>query len=686
LTAATCLAVRGAEPDPWRVDFRYTPPDWQTSICLPDDWQKTLVGRSGALLYDYPGKFGGFGTRLSVEVEGGSQWLNQQLASPRVPIVRTIKRAGDLEVLEETFAVPPAAISHGHGHNPPGRADALYVQLRNRGRDAATVRPIVSLESESDVAAPSGASEARIGTNTLVNFSHPILAAERRDLRLVLRFGEITIPAGAERVFAITVARRGAELASFPAEVREVRRARQAATAYWEKLALPYDRLQVPDMGVQAALDSAVRNIYQAREIKRGLPAFQVGPTCYRGLWVVDGSFLLEAVTYLGRTNETRDGIKYLMGFQRPDGGFMLIDGHWKETGIVLWAIARHAQLTGDRAWLASVWPQVQRGFAFIRTMRQMPPSGSPNEGLIPDGFSDGGLADRVPEYTNVYWTMAGLRAAVAAARWLGRNDEAAAWQREYEDFVAAFRRAAERDARTDARGNRYVPIRMAKGEGIPPQKAQWAFLHAVFPGQVFAPDDALVRGNLAMLRDAECEGLVRDTGWLKNGLWTYFASFYAHAWLWEGEGDKAARTLYAFANHASPLLCWREEHMPAGEGAQVVGDMPHNWASAEFIRLVRHALALERGNELLLFEGFPKRWNMPGGVTRLRQVPTSFGPLSLEWQVAKDGRAGTLRISPPRRTPPARLVWHLEPWSGQHGSRELPPNRPSAHTLRLVP
>jgi hypothetical protein len=35
------------------VDFRYSPPEWQTLICLPDDPCKSLVDRSGALLYDY---------------------------------------------------------------------------------------------------------------------------------------------------------------------------------------------------------------------------------------------------------------------------------------------------------------------------------------------------------------------------------------------------------------------------------------------------------------------------------------------------------------------------------------------------------------------------------------------------------------------------------------------------------
>src|ERR1700736_2583040 len=46
-----------SEPDPrgWfnAIDFRYSPPWWQTLICLPDDPDKALVGKEGQLLFDY---------------------------------------------------------------------------------------------------------------------------------------------------------------------------------------------------------------------------------------------------------------------------------------------------------------------------------------------------------------------------------------------------------------------------------------------------------------------------------------------------------------------------------------------------------------------------------------------------------------------------------------------------------
>ena len=90
---------------------------------------------------------------------------------------------------------------------------------------------------------------------------------------------------------------------------------------YWAKLDLPYDRIVVPDPNIQALLDACIRNIYQAREIKEDRPAFQVGPTCYRGTWAADGPFILEAVTYLGRAAETRAGLEQQVDQDQGPGG-----------------------------------------------------------------------------------------------------------------------------------------------------------------------------------------------------------------------------------------------------------------------------------------------------------------------------------------------------------------------------
>ena len=63
-------------------------------------------------------------------------------------------------------------------------------------------------------------------------------------------------------------------------------------------------------------LTACARNILQAREKKNGRLTFQVGPTVYRGLWVVDGNFILEAARYLGYDAEAQQGLETTWALQ----------------------------------------------------------------------------------------------------------------------------------------------------------------------------------------------------------------------------------------------------------------------------------------------------------------------------------------------------------------------------------
>jgi tRNA/tmRNA/rRNA uracil-C5-methylase (TrmA/RlmC/RlmD family) len=88
---------------------------------------------------------------------------------------------------------------------------------------------------------------------------------------------------------------------------------------------------------------------------------------------------------------------------------------------------------------------------------------------------------------------------------------------------------------------------------------------------------------------------------------------------------------------------------------------MPHNWASAEFIRMARHMVMLERGNELHLFEGLPVAWTKPGDKTVLKDIPTTFGKAGIELEMSKDGKFANVRIAVPDRENLEKVVLHLE-------------------------
>lgn len=464
-----------------------------------------------------------------------------------------------------------------------------------------------------------------------------------------------TIPPGEEYNVLVTLPQ--SKQAPVGAAVADAQGLLEKAIDYWRNSALPYNRMIVPDQDIQGLLDSCIRNIYQARELRKGIPAFQVGPTCYRGTWAADGPFILEAITYLGRWSETRKGLELQVEQDEGPGGVAFS----KKTGLRLWMIWRHAQLTGDWSWLGEMWTRVESNVNKIIEYRKMTMDDpkQANYGLMPIGFGDGGLGGRHREYTNVYWTLAGLKAAIQMAQKL--NKSTSAWEAEYQDYWQRFDKSRNRDKRADTFGNIYVPPTMKGEQEQLPQRGAWSFMQSIFPGCIFADDDELMLGTMAMLDATAQEGLIYGTGWLANGIWNYAASFYGHAHLWLGHSEKAAATYYAFANHACPLLCWREEQNPRGQKESYVGDMPHNWASAEFIRLTRHMLILERGQELHLLEGMPTAWTNPGDKIQMLEIPTSFGPITLYVTMSKDDRKAIITVQPPKREPIEKIVLHLE-------------------------
>jgi hypothetical protein len=308
-------------------------------------------------------------------------------------------------------------------------------------------------------------------------------------------------------------------------------------------------------------------------------------------------------------------------------------------------------------------------------------------------------------------WTLAGLKAAVTAARRLGRNDDAARFEADFDSLMADFRAHAARNMQTLPDGTPYLPQYypgsgqqhwIANYPGTPepwhhlqPQSATWAMCQAIWPGEVFAPDDPLVQ-NLNRLNDLidDEEGIPASTGWLPyRSVWSYHASFAAHVWLYTGRPDKAIDYLYAFANHASPTRVWREEQSLTSTGnGQFVGDMPHNWASAEFIRLVRHLLVLERGETLALLPGLPPEWIKPGAIVRVVRTPTRFGPVTLNLSCPTEDEVEIqIAFAPewPRR--PSRCVLHLpDAWHVMLGGQRLVANAhgtfdlPTANKINL--
>ncbi len=701
--------------EPQTLDFRYSPLIWQSCIGLPDDIYKTIVGSNGNLYYDYRAGsytgygFDGFHTRVMASLAGepsDATVTHQKLFDARTPVVITEKKIGNILLHQEAWAGAPQ--SENIEDWAPRRVDYLWLTLKNNGLRTESSQIILQVDThdallwnkienklvkESDPKGiflsidPANVSvKNQKGSIQLLFPKVQLAPGEEFQTLITLYPGRFAHPINHdkrinEKYEALSIKAHNI-INKAPTSLTNAQEERTRAISFWAKVPLPYDKITVPDPALQRLLYSSIRNIYQSREVWNGRPLFQVGPNNYRGTWAADGPFIMEAITYLGQWKEVRASLEQQIAVG-PSGGPSGVEFS-KEMGLRLWMIWRHAQLTNDWKWLEKMWPKVEQDVNTIMKYRKMSlnDSSDVNDGLMPKGKIDGGIRGIHYGYTSVYWNLAGLRAALFMADKM-KKSVLPVWQAEYKDFWRTFDAARNRDKLKDARGNLYVPSVMKGGVEHLPQAAAWAFLQAVHPGEIFSKEDSLMLGTMAMLDGTTQEGLILGTGFLTQGVWNYAASFYAHAHLWLGHGRKAASTLYAFANHASPVLTWREEQHLVGQmkGERYIGDMPHNWASAEFIRLIRDLMILERGDQLHLLQGMPRAWTKSGNKTGLNDIPTSFGNMSLSVSMADDEQSAIIKIDPPKNEAPKKIILHLEHfgrpvWAIKSGNIHLTPEK----------
>ncbi|MBO9325720.1 MAG: hypothetical protein J7463_10070 [Roseiflexus sp.] len=677
------------------IDFRYAPPVSWTNICYPDDPYKSLVSESGALLYGFDSlTFFSWRFKRVIEFSLVSAdkpiHVTQQTESARVPVVVTTITYPTAVLQLRTFAHLDAAGRRTDivlweiqvNQEVDEILTGLHIDLTEQGvvftgRSVAPARTIYAVPI--DKFEPPDFWRA-ISTYHVEDESVP----PPGDLVLVSAPQRLvhTHPTGFRYVGSLSTEPRivkGGETMHgaliLPLNYQDsdgldeswAYRALNEARQFWLEYPLLRRKVQVPDPAVMDMVVALARNILQAREIKDGFPIFQVGSTCYRGLWVVDGHFLLEVAQYLGYEQDALRGIDALLQYVHPDGSIARMPFHTKESAIAIATLIRQTELSGREDKLRELWPVILNAVSYIEGLRAQAdalPENAPGHGLMPPAFGDGGVGGERGEYTTPLWTLFGLKAAAEAAERLGYAEDATRIRQDFETLLSNFRAHVKRHQKLLPDGVPYIPpvydnsgmhhwipgypeVVQRQNE-LQPQSATWALCQAIWPGEVFAPDDPIVQ-NLLHLTDLidDEEGIPANTGWLPyRAVWNYHASFAAHVWLYAGRPDKAVDYLYAFANHAAPTRVWREEQsLKSSHNGQMIGDMPHNWASAEFIRIVRHLLVFERGETLELLPGLPENWIFPGAIVELEETPTRFGPISLKLEVGEE-RSFHLRIA----------------------------------------
>jgi hypothetical protein len=658
-----------------KIDFRYAPHQSQSTICLPDDPWKTIVGESGDLRYGFARSLSAgmenFHTVIRFSLAGfqDDKVLRQWIESPGTPIVHTLigRPAATLELV--AFATR---------HTGEGRVDNVLLSIKSKKGSVAVIpklhiRTCDRLELESYTAPTAtvrthGSNSPLLVAAQLKNNLGTCMMWEEEGFTIYLPHGEAT--EDVEVRYFVRLPLEDQSALTLYEHLQDAEMLMEESREFWSK----WKPCGATEWGYPGRhgefLTACARSIQQAREVKDGQLVFQVGPTIYRGLWIVDGNFLLEAARYLGYDQAADEGLRSEWSRQVESGQIIAGSGgeHWKDTAIAMFTLVRQCELKQDWTLFRDLEPNVVRALDFLISLRDQARLGKSTNGrygLLAPGFADGGIGGVRSEFTNTVWTLAAVRAVAEAADQLKMSSLAKA-DKFFRELYAAFQQMAKREVVRHPAGFEYLPMIAHDDPSLAdpdpwnrprPQTAQWALSHAIYPGEVFDKDDPIVRGHIALLQSCTQEDVPVETGWLwHDSLWTYNASFAAHVYLWAGLRDWAHRTFSGFLNHASPLYCWREEqplqHALVG---QDWGDMPHNWATAECVRYLRHMLALEDGKSLRLLNGITPAELTLSASYILRNSPTRFGRIDVELEPA-GARGWRLRFARARGPSPASV------------------------------
>jgi hypothetical protein len=629
------------------IDFRYSPANRQATFCFPDDPYKSLVGEDGELRYGFSrdgASINDFQEVVDFSLAGmeADKVIGQKLEAPGIPIIYTrIER--------------PAAFLHlttfATNRESEGRVDNVIIEILPRSQDSILAVPIVVVRTKKELVVDKHGNTGalRLGGRDgslflLVNSS--LSQSFQSGISHFFALEQCQADPAKPLRYFVRLPQEGQSLEKILAGLSQGDDLLKQAQAYWTnwKPSKAPVSVSLPKTFDDFFVASA-RNIQQAREIKNGKMTFQVGPTCYRGLWIVDGHFILEAARYLGYDLEAQQGLETTWEKQENDGGIFAGGGreHWKDTGIALFTLVRQAELAQDWSYFRQMQPNVLRSISFLKKLRDTARSegnGNGRYGLLARGFGDGGMGGVRSEFTNTLWVLAGLHAVTESAERLNLSGFEDA-KRFYGELRTALFAAARQEMRLHPAGFEYLPMLMKEDPDWnspdpwirpKPQMAQWALSQAIYPGLVFERNDPIVNGHVALMQACTKEDVPIETGWLPHeGVWNYNAAFVAHVYLWAGVYDWARQTFIGFLNHATPLYCWREEQPLQGTlVAEYIGDMPHNWASAQCVLFLRHMLALEDGHSLRLLEGISDAELISGEAFSLVSSPTRFGRVNL--------------------------------------------------------
>ncbi|MBP2664274.1 MAG: hypothetical protein H6Q71_2222 [Firmicutes bacterium] len=393
------------------------------------------------------------------------------------------------------------------------------------------------------------------------------------------------------------------------------------------------------------------------------------GPTLYDSFWIRDSSIAGIATALVGDINLAKRQFGYhypkffnydtiisgpvsLKGFW--GGEHEKRDKEWDSNGQALWALGKLDRILGNNQNFGAglYLPYIIEGARWIRENRSQ-------YGLLHNGWSAEHIGDKEkPHYWDDYWALAGLWEAAKLAERIGATEKNEIW-------------AIFDDLKKSTVDSITWVLNKQKEHGlwetfIPTGPADVAQLDSTIVGILayFYPCRLYMNSKLGSYIDWAAKmsldtiwahfvsgGFMHDSAW--NCYGPYLTLQLAHAFLLIGDIEKMDQCLkwsvdasFSKINTSAEnsqqwqvvLGGWNEQHCypiatnfnKIPNGSWYMGDMPHGWACAEYMMLLRDILFFEATEDndpcIYIAPGIASYWLDNNSTIEVKNAPTIFG------------------------------------------------------------
>ena len=389
------------------------------------------------------------------------------------------------------------------------------------------------------------------------------------------------------------------------------------------------------------------------------------------------------------------DGAGCLTLAAGPDGVGGHMDGvHCMGPGAIMFTLAEHYRLTGDRAWLQAAAPRMKANAEWILRQRQLLshiiPGGEhlwskglqPAHVVTPDSMCmHMQFYESEAYYSLAVRAMAELLAGVdpGASRQLAA--EAEAYRR---DLIAALDRSITLTPVVAVRDGTYhsfipfAPYVRGFASGAWGWRRCQGHVGAIYwdtvqsadplisPAGLLSPTDPRVQGHLDVLEDRlllenpkirdRTPGFDPERDWFAHASWQYQCGLERHANIHLAADDVPCflrSWLNQYAVDIMPGEYTFREHTTGGPPDKL-------FEESAFLERFRMMLVMEDGGALWLARATPRAWLAPGQRIAVRNAPTAFGPVDYEIISDVDHGAITATVTLPSRQAPKAVLLRL--------------------------